>query len=335
MQPRKNHFNTGNAFFGMYIHRHATAIVGDTDRTVFEQHHIDLAGMAGNRFVNTVIDNFLRQMIWPGGVGVHAQQWLYEKTGKKIPRIKGGYKALRQFLLQQLDAVAETMQFVILSGRTGTGKTLLLDQLEDTANLGKLDLEKLYHHRGSVFGKHVEPQPSQIDIENTLAIQLLKFQYSKQCRLLLEDESPCIGARRIPDNIVNAMRHAPILLLETDADERIDIIFDEYITQALSEYINFYGEEVGFEKWTQYLTTALDKIQRRLGGKTHAELKTILHEAVQKHRNHNNSEQHREWIARLLFDYYDPMYDYQLNKKSDRIIFNGNRKQIIDYAGKL
>ncbi len=263
------------------------------------------------------------------------QQWLYEKTGKKFPRIKGGYKALRQFLLQQLESAAATMPFVVLSGRTGSGKTLLLDQVEGNTQLEKIDLEKLYHHRGSVFGQHVEPQPSQIDIENTLAVQLLKMQQNKHCKLLLEDESPCIGARRLPDNIVNAMRHAPILLLETDADERIDIIFDEYITQALNEHVRFYGEATGFDKWAQYLSLALDKIQRRLGGKAHAELKTILHTALQQHRNQNDCEQHKAWIARLLFDYYDPMYDYQLNKKSERITFKGNRQQLMQYLGKL
>ena len=32
---------------------------------------------------------------------------------------------------------------------------------------------------------------------------------------------------------------------------------------------------------------------------------------------------HRDWIQILLKKYYDPMYEYQLGKKQDRIIFRG------------
>ena len=58
------------------------------------------------------------------------QQWIYENTGVVYPRVKGGYKALRRYLLDTLDATTETIQPVILSGRTGTGKTVLLQQLQ-------------------------------------------------------------------------------------------------------------------------------------------------------------------------------------------------------------
>lgn len=254
------------------------------------------------------------------------QQWLYDEAGLSIPRVTGGYKALRQFMLQRIELAAKTMQFIILSGRTGCGKTLLLDQLSN-----KIDLEKLYHHRGSAFGNHVQPQPSQIDIENALAIALLKFQHKNQHTLVLEDESACIGGRRIPDQIVTAMQRAPVVLLQVEQQTRVDIIFDEYITEALKEYSDFYGEEAGFKKWAEFLATSMDKIQRRLGGKAHKELKAILEQAISQQCSQNNTEKHREWIARLLFDYYDPMYDYQLSKKQQRIIFSGSQSQVLDY----
>ena len=254
------------------------------------------------------------------------QQWLYEKTGRKIPRVKGGYKALRQFLLQQLESASQQMRFYVLSGRTGVGKTLLLDRLER-----KIDLEKIYHHRGSVFGSHVDDQPSQIDIENRLAIELLKFQKKNVNTLVLEDESACIGARRIPENIFSSMRTSPILVLEASDDERIDIIFDEYITRALAEYCNACGEDEGFEKWAAYLRNALAKIQRRLGGKSYKELGQIMDEAISAQQQRNETGGHKTWIARLLLDYYDPMYDYQLSKKSHRVVFRGNQSQMLAF----
>jgi len=254
------------------------------------------------------------------------QQWLFEKTGKKYPRVKGGYRALRQFLLQQLQTASETVSCLVLSGRTGVGKTVLLNKIEQ-----KIDLEGLFHHRGSVFGMHVQPQPSQIDVENTLAIALLKLQNQGLNTLVFEDESANIGGRRIPENIFNMMRSAPILLLEAPSDERINIIFDEYITEALDEHHAFYGEDFGFEKWSLYLYTALDKIQRRLGGQAHKELRAIMYDALKEQQSNGHRERHKEWISRLLLDYYDPMYDYQLSKKSHRVIFKGTQNDVLEY----
>ena len=111
-----------------------------------------------------------------------SQQWIYEKTGIVYPRVKGGYKAMRRFLIEQLEESSQRISPVILSGRTGIGKTLFLNKITQ-----KIDLEGLYHHRGSVFGKHVTPQPSQIDIENNLSIELLKHLQQEHTKIILED----------------------------------------------------------------------------------------------------------------------------------------------------
>ena len=58
-----------------------------------------------------------------------SQQWIAEETGTVIPRLEGGYKAFRNFLIDQFDPAAQTAIPVILGGRTGTGKTILLQQL--------------------------------------------------------------------------------------------------------------------------------------------------------------------------------------------------------------
>ena len=42
-------------------------------------------------------------------------------------------------------------------------------------------------------------------------------------------------------------------------------------------------------------------------------------------------EIHREWIKILILEYYDPMYEYQLSKKEDRIIFEGTRKEFSEW----
>lgn len=255
-----------------------------------------------------------------------SQQWIYEKTGTIYPRVKGGYKAMRRFLIDELETSTQNINPIMLGGRTGIGKTLLLKKLKQ-----QIDLEGIYHHRGSVFGKHATPQPSQIDIENKLSIELLKHRNRDYAQIVFEDEGTYIGSRGIPDVLFNKMKQSPIVLLEASIDERINITFQEYIIEALAEHQLHYGEEPGFKDWVEQLHTSIDKIQRRLGGVRYKELKTLLTDAIERQQSTANAEHHKEWIKLLLVDYYDPMYDFQLSKKQDRIVFKGQQDDVLAY----
>jgi len=255
-----------------------------------------------------------------------SQQWIYEKTGIIYPRVKGGYKAMRRFLIDELETSSQCIKPVMLGGRTGIGKTLLLKKIKQ-----QIDLEGLFHHRGSVFGKHVTPQPSQIDIENKLSIELLKQRSKDHLQIVFEDEGTNIGSRRIPEVLFNKMKQSPLILLEASIDERINITFEEYIIEALTESQSFYGDEQGFTEWASQLNTSFDKIQRRLGGVRYKELKTLLNDAIEQQLSTGNTEHHKAWIKTLLVDYYDPMYDYQISKKEQRVVFKGQQDEVLQY----
>ena len=94
---------------------------------------------------------------------------LKDEAGIDYPRVSGGYKAMRTFLLNTLDQAVTQCDFVLLGGMTGTGKTEVLTQLRNG-----LDLEGHANHRGSSFGKHATGQPSNIDFENRLAVDVRK-----------------------------------------------------------------------------------------------------------------------------------------------------------------
>jgi tRNA 2-selenouridine synthase len=255
-----------------------------------------------------------------------SQQWLYENTGIMYPRIKGGYKAMRRYLIDELETSSSLMAPVIIGGRTGCGKTLFLNELEQ-----QIDLEGIFHHRGSVFGKHVTPQPSQINIENQLSIKLLEHRNNNALQIAIEDEGNNIGSRYIPFVLFNKMKQSPLILLEASIDERIDITFQEYINESLAEHQALYGDEQGFDIWSEQLLSCIDKIQRRLGGVRHKQLKVLLSEAITQHRTTGNTEPHKGWIKVMLVDYYDPMYDFQLSKKQDRVVFKGSKDEIFSY----
>ena len=253
-----------------------------------------------------------------------AQQWLYE-AGIVYPRIAGGYKAMRNFLIEQVETNTRLPPLIILGGHTGSGKTRLLKQLNQA-----IDLEAIYHHRGSAFGHYLSEQPTQINIENTLAIALLKQMQQSPAYLILEDESTNIGSRRIPHALYKLMQQSPLILLETPHQKRIQIIFDEYVTQALLNYQHHYGQSKGFKQWATELTGALNKIKKRLGG-YHKPIRQLMQRAITCHHEQGDTQLHYDWIDAILINYYDPMYDYQLAKKRRRILFKGDDGLVLDY----
>ena len=60
-----------------------------------------------------------------------SQAWMQE-VGVILPRLKGGYKAFRSFLMQESERISEKLDTLILGGRTGSGKTLLIHQIENS-----------------------------------------------------------------------------------------------------------------------------------------------------------------------------------------------------------
>ena len=73
MQPGQDQLDAGDLFFRVDVHRHAAAVVADLAAAILVQGDLDAAGMPGQRLVHRVVDDFLRQMIGPGGVGIHAR----------------------------------------------------------------------------------------------------------------------------------------------------------------------------------------------------------------------------------------------------------------------
>jgi len=259
-----------------------------------------------------------------------AQEWIHGATGIAYPRIEGGYKALRNFLLEELNISIARVQPVVLGGRTGTGKTVVIQQLQNS-----IDLEGLAWHRGSAFGGHVTPQPSQIDFENRLSVELIRHRAAQHSKLVLEDESKAVGSRHLPPLLYERMSLSPLVILDTPLQERIDNSVQEYVTNAIAEYQAMYGEEEGFQKWADYAQNGLQRISKRLGGMRYKELASKLQYAIDHLKQTGCPEAHEEWVSQLLTEYYDPMYDYQTSQKKDRIIFSGSMADALNYLKDL
>ena len=250
-----------------------------------------------------------------------SQMWLSE-AGITIPRLKGGYKAFRNFLISESERISAACDTLIIGGRTGSGKTLLLKHLENA-----IDLEGIANHRGSSFGRLITPQPPQIDFEDLLAYGLIRHEASGHRHLVIEHESHNIGRVYIPKPIFDNLQKARLVVLETSLEERTQITFDEYVTAALVNYKNTFFD-AGEKQWFDDLNSGLERISKRLGSERYLHIKSILADGYAEQLNSGDTDGHKIWIELLLRDYYDPMYDYQLKKSLIPVIFRGNAEEV-------
>jgi tRNA 2-selenouridine synthase len=251
------------------------------------------------------------------------QEWIYEKSGIDYPRIKGGYKALRRFLIEETDRIMQKVTPIVIGGQTGCGKTLLLDKLNN-----KIDLEGLANHRGSAFGNTTTPQPTQINFENDLAIALIKQQ--EKTHLVFEDEGSNVGTVHIPDCVQTKTRQAELILLEASVEERLKVSMDAYVINMHNEF-TAQDSVNGFDNFSQYWLRSLEKIQKRLGLERYKALFELLNDALLKYKAQDDYQGFYPLVETLLVGYYDPMYNYQIQKKIDRVVFKGNAGEVLTY----
>lgn len=256
-----------------------------------------------------------------------AQEWLLE-AGVECPRVPGGYKALRQFLIEKIERDANLREITVLAGATGSGKTALLKRLEQA-----IDLEGLAGHRGSAFGTQLAGQPTQINFENNLAIQLLKQNVKASASLFVEDESHAIGSLSVPPSLHKMMKLAPMALVREPLEARTRTILNDYICDNLHAFTRA-EPELAFSRFSTYLLESLSRIQKRLGGDRYQEVHADMQEAIRIQGHSGETDAHSLWISKLLTYYYDPMYAYQLSKRIDKIVFEGSGEEFLMWARK-
>ena len=253
------------------------------------------------------------------------QQWLETEAGIVYPRVIGGYKAMRGFLIETLAHDVTHARFVVLGGLTGSGKTELLNQLPHS-----VDLEGLANHRGSGFGSRPTGQPGQIDFENTLAIDVLRKRAQGHACFVVEDEGTHIGRCSVPLALRQTMAQAPLVWVEVPFAERVERILSDYVVAQQADFVAVYGEGPGEGASREHLLGSLAKIAQRLGGERYQRLQAIMQSALAA-PGAGDVDLHREWIESLLHGYYDPMYAFQRQKHAERIVFAGGATDVLAY----
>lgn len=253
------------------------------------------------------------------------QAWLQE-AGVAYPRITGGYKAMRRFLIDLLEERTAQGEFWLVAGATGSGKTRLIEQLPRA-----IDLEGLAQHRGSAFGRLLVPQPSQIDFENALSIALLKLAQNPG-PVILEDEGKLIGRLALPEILHKRMAEAPLLLLDYSLEDRVQVVLEDYIVDLGQRYAAQHPDPGNaLVAHRKRLLSDLARTRKRLGAERHQSIDASMQAAFDEQARSGDIGGHREWIRSLLSDYYDPMYSYQLSRRAGQRLCTGHREDIARY----
>lgn len=252
---------------------------------------LDLFGPKMSGFVKQATQIAPRKEVllhcWRGGMRSSSVAWLLDLAGFTVNLLQHGYKDYRRFAF---DLFALKYPLVVLGGLTGSGKTEILQQLQ---NAGEqiIDLEKLARHKGSAFGAIGQaPQNTTEQFENDLALVLYGLNSHKS--VWAEDESISIGKINIPNSFYDQMQEAILIKLEVPKAARIRKLAQEYC---------------GVDKIL--LEQAVLRIRKRLGG-------LATKEALQAINTGD-----MEKMVELALVYYDKAYYYQLAaKKTNKII---------------
>ncbi len=257
------------------------------------------------------------------------QSWL-KNAGVDYPLVKGGYKAMRRFLLEQLEESLQRVQLICVSGLTGVGKT---HALRKTARF--IDFEDLANHRGSAFGSDpVDFQPSVVAWENAVSIALMQhLQSNPKAPIFVEDEARRIGRICMPESLCKALAKAPRAIIELDIDARIELIREDYIVRRWPEFKRLHLDQAE-EQFKKFVLDSLSRIQNRLGDERYRSVRDSFKTGLDVFFTSGQTDDFAPGIRVLLEQYYDPMYGYQIEKKQPTIVFSGKQQAFLEWVDK-
>jgi len=200
--------------------------------------------------------------------------------GTGVIKLRGGYKGYRSSVNSELPKLNAQVEYIVIHGYTGTGKTELLKMLEGRGQ-EILDLEKYANHRGSLLGDvGLGTRVSQKQFES-LVHERLKSRKSNI--VFIEGESSRIGNIVVPHYIMESMKAGRHILAEGSLEVRTQRIVEEYIGGS-----DFHTE----------ILNSLEKLKRNISAKRIEEYSRSIEEG------------NYSYVARdLMLRYYDPMYE--------------------------
>jgi tRNA 2-selenouridine synthase len=129
------------------------------------------------------------------------------------------------------------------------------------------------------------------------------------------------------------MGTSKLAVVDEDINYRTQTILEDYVISNLRELrTKFTSKRETEAAFSSFLLDNLERIKKRLGGVLYKEIRALMQDCL---NDYSDLMKHQTWIRILLMEYYDPMYDYQIKKKSARIIFQGNSQDFSQWAADI
>ena len=227
---------------------------------------------------------------WRGGQRSGSLAWFLDQIGFRTAKLAGGYKGFRAVVLQDLAAWPTRFEFRVLAGRTGSGKTRLLQALA-AQGAQVLNLEGLACHRGSILGNLPgQPQPSQKQFDNQLWQTLGRLDAARP--VFVESESKKIGRLQLPDALIRHM-HAQgrVLRVAMPDAARVQLLLEDY---------GFFADDA------EAFCRLLDGLVVLRGRETVLRWQTLARAG--------------DWASafgQLMHEHYDPLYQRSMDRHYD------------------
>ncbi|MEF9951596.1 MAG: tRNA 2-selenouridine(34) synthase MnmH [Clostridium sp.] len=241
-----------------------------------------------------------------GGMRSSSIVSLLTSVGVNAFKVLGGYKGYRTYINEALRQTMEGVNFIVIHGNTGVGKTKILKKLEERG-YDVLDLEGCANHRGSLLGSvGIGPQNSQKMFESYI-YETLKNR--KTNTVFVEAESKRIGYVLIPEHIHCVMRDGIHINVIGSIESRVDNILEDYVYDNNDELIE-----------------SVDKLSKYISAGN-----------IEGYKNKIRDGLHREVIEDLMIKYYDPMYlnkKYEYELEADSSVLDNAVEDIISWYEK-
>jgi tRNA 2-selenouridine synthase len=218
---------------------------------------------------------------WRGGQRSGALATVLSAIGFRVHLLEGGYREYRRAVIAALEDLPQRLDFRVVCGTTGSGKSRLLQRLAETGTAQVLDLEKLANHRGSVLGLVPgSPQPGQKQFESRVWDAMRRFDPARP--VIVESESKKVGDLRVPEKLIERMRASPCIRLDLPLEGRVQLLIEDY---------DFFVRD------TETFCQRLDALRVLRG-----------HETVNGWQEAARAGRTRDVVRDLLVSHYDPVY---------------------------
>jgi len=235
----------------------------------------------------------------------------FSSIGMNIIKVDGGYKKYRKYIYENLPNLNEKMNYIVIHGNTGVGKTEILKELEKQGEK-ILDFEGAANHRGSLLGGiGLGEQSTQKNFESKV------FNYMDNALddyIFVEAESRRVGKAAIPKFIHEKMKFGIHIYVDADIEKRIEVLREDYIQN---------------KHWKEESINSIDRLKKYVSKEKIKNLKDKV------------AENDFDFVAKeLMINYYDSMYqnkskEYEYNLKLKNIDSSKTAEEIINWKNNI